>query len=303
MSQSSKTRELTRKQLYRLVWMKPLAAVARDLGMSANGLSKICDRVNVPYPPRGYWGRERAGKAQPRPELGEDTSGNKARISFTPERSPSRRMRSRLAPEQREEQLIGAAKIVLARLGLHRTSMKRVAAEAGISEAQAHNYFTRDALLIELARRELREMEEARQSDITRGVEAMERSRLGTIRYLHEVNRRGALIQVLLMSPAVREALRKERRSNSAAGLERVQNRYARDYGVAPETAKNVGRVLTAVSLRAGRLLANGKTNLETAERLLITIMDAGNQQMVDEAKNAGKAAASDAGPGHRSRK
>jgi hypothetical protein len=35
---------------------------AADYGISGNGLAKICDRLNVPYPPRGYWARKAAGQ-------------------------------------------------------------------------------------------------------------------------------------------------------------------------------------------------------------------------------------------------
>ena len=32
-------------------------------GISENGLKKICVRLNVPYPPRGYWAKLGAGKS------------------------------------------------------------------------------------------------------------------------------------------------------------------------------------------------------------------------------------------------
>ena len=47
----------TRKQLYDLVWQKPVSRIAAEYGISDVGLSKICARHHIPTPPRGYWAR------------------------------------------------------------------------------------------------------------------------------------------------------------------------------------------------------------------------------------------------------
>lgn len=39
--------------------MQTLASV---YGISGNGLAKICDKMKVPYPSRGYWAKVQAGK-------------------------------------------------------------------------------------------------------------------------------------------------------------------------------------------------------------------------------------------------
>jgi AcrR family transcriptional regulator len=274
--------KLSRRQLYRLIWSKPLATVADELGLSTNGLSKICDRVGVPYPPRGYWARQRAGRAPDITPLPEISSDEASSVSFTKERSPSRRTRSRMSPAERREQLVEAGRRLILRDGLHQMSMKRLAREVGISEAMAHNYFTRDALLTELARRELDMMESARRADIEQASDIESRALLGTLRYLREVERRGALIQILLTDPAVRAALRQERRVKSEAGMGRLTGRLEAEHGVPPAVSRIVGRVLTAVSLRAGRLLASGKIDLPQAEKLVTAIVVAGNARMIE---------------------
>ena len=53
---------LTRKQLYELVWQKPISQIAKDYGLSDRGLGKLCVRNDIPVPPRGYWARLRAGQ-------------------------------------------------------------------------------------------------------------------------------------------------------------------------------------------------------------------------------------------------
>lgn len=55
--------KLTRDELYAAVWKTPMVRLAQQYGITGNGLAKICDRADVPYPPRGYWAKHAAGKA------------------------------------------------------------------------------------------------------------------------------------------------------------------------------------------------------------------------------------------------
>lgn len=52
---NDKTVQLTRQQLYDLVWSKPMRQVAIEYNLSDVGLAKICKRHNIPRPPVGYW--------------------------------------------------------------------------------------------------------------------------------------------------------------------------------------------------------------------------------------------------------
>lgn len=45
-----------------MVWDKPMIRLAEEFGITGNGLAKICDRLDVPYPPRGHWAKKDAGK-------------------------------------------------------------------------------------------------------------------------------------------------------------------------------------------------------------------------------------------------
>jgi len=56
------TRRVFRDELYDLVWTTPMNRLAATFGISGNGLAKICDRLSIPYPPRGYWAKLQAGK-------------------------------------------------------------------------------------------------------------------------------------------------------------------------------------------------------------------------------------------------
>lgn len=63
-----------RAQLYRQVWAKPLSRVARDYGVSAPGLRKVCQKLNVPVPGRGHWTKSAQARLSQRPPL---PSGNR----------------------------------------------------------------------------------------------------------------------------------------------------------------------------------------------------------------------------------
>lgn len=54
--------KLSRRELYELIWSKPVEKVAEDFGISGRGLAKICERHRIPSPPRGYWARLAAGQ-------------------------------------------------------------------------------------------------------------------------------------------------------------------------------------------------------------------------------------------------
>jgi hypothetical protein len=75
-SPTPKPTTVTRDELYGLVWQTPMQRLASQYGLTGNGLAKICDRMNVPYPPRGYWAKREAGKAvkqTPLPAANADT--------------------------------------------------------------------------------------------------------------------------------------------------------------------------------------------------------------------------------------
>ena len=61
---------------------------ARTYGISGNGLSKICDRLKVPYPPRGYWARKAAGRKVIQYRLPEREEGTPDSATITPTPPP-----------------------------------------------------------------------------------------------------------------------------------------------------------------------------------------------------------------------
>lgn len=55
---------LTREALHDLVWSEPMIKVAAKCGVSGSYLTRVCGRMNVPRPERGYWAKLAVGKAQ-----------------------------------------------------------------------------------------------------------------------------------------------------------------------------------------------------------------------------------------------
>jgi hypothetical protein len=59
-----------RESLYEKVWTQPMQKLAKEFGISDVGLAKICRKLFVPLPGRGYWARKAAGqKMGPKPVL------------------------------------------------------------------------------------------------------------------------------------------------------------------------------------------------------------------------------------------
>lgn len=59
----------TRAELYALVWGEPSTKVADRFGITGSGLRKICDKHDIPVPPRGHWAKVAASKKVTRPRL------------------------------------------------------------------------------------------------------------------------------------------------------------------------------------------------------------------------------------------
>lgn len=49
------TIELSRKQLYDLVWSTPISQLTQQYAISNEGFKKICKKFEIPMPPNGFW--------------------------------------------------------------------------------------------------------------------------------------------------------------------------------------------------------------------------------------------------------
>ena len=53
--------KLSREELYDLVWSEPVTRIGAKFGVSDVAIAKICKKLNVPRPPRGYWAHKQHG--------------------------------------------------------------------------------------------------------------------------------------------------------------------------------------------------------------------------------------------------
>ena len=54
-----------RQQLLDDVWSTPVTHLTQRYELSDAGLKKLCSRLQIPTPPRGYWAKLKAGKKVP----------------------------------------------------------------------------------------------------------------------------------------------------------------------------------------------------------------------------------------------
>jgi hypothetical protein len=94
---------ISREKLYEEVWAEPMLAVAGRYKVSSSFLARICRRVRVPCPPRGYWAKKAAGlnpkiPSLPPPEPGDELGWSRDRwehVSRQPYPAPSTEAPSR----------------------------------------------------------------------------------------------------------------------------------------------------------------------------------------------------------------
>lgn len=90
----------TREQLYAEVWATPISRLGINYGISGNGLAKICKRLAIPYPPRGYWARKAAGQEVQQEPLPPKKAGMPSDVVIVPSSPASRRTSVTSANEQ-----------------------------------------------------------------------------------------------------------------------------------------------------------------------------------------------------------
>jgi len=87
--------EIVREVLFDQVWSKPMTKLSEEIGISDVGLAKICRKMEIPSPPRGYWQKLKAGKRnQPQPKLKplSPAGVSKVIVRITPEEQRNSRL-------------------------------------------------------------------------------------------------------------------------------------------------------------------------------------------------------------------
>lgn len=135
------------KQLYDLVWSRPMRDIAAEVGMSDVGLAKFFRSRGIVVPPRGWWAKKAAGKAPRPPQPPPRRPGQRGLISVSGELAnyfrgsqahdppPEGPFASPLVPEDLEElrsQLLKKiGKVTVPRLETRTTRRHRCHSEKG----------------------------------------------------------------------------------------------------------------------------------------------------------------------------
>ena len=257
-----------RRVLFEAVWSAPLTQIAPDFGMTANGLAKMCARLGIPRPSRNHWRLPSDAQHKSRPDLPLTAENLK------PSNKHHQSKRVRMPIEERRAQLLDIATRIVTNEGTEAVTLNRLAREARISEAQAHNCFPRRIdVLAALARREVRTFEESRRSVVVRGKDRLTRIVLSTANYLAMADRRGGLIQSLLLEGEVREILRGEHEIARNLTTEPIIQSLAEEAGMTREVAVASNWLITALCLRTGGLVSSGSLPLDSAMRLCLPMV------------------------------
>lgn len=83
-------RDMSREELFAMVWERPTSEIAIELGISDVAVGKLCQKLQVPKPSRGYWARVEAGQT-PRATRVESVSGGTGSETKKRAASPHRR--------------------------------------------------------------------------------------------------------------------------------------------------------------------------------------------------------------------
>lgn len=102
-------RQLTRQELYELVWKTPMTRLGEEFGISGNGLAKICDRMDIPCPPRGYWAKKEAGKPVQTLPLPPQKEGTRRAATIRPTVPPQHKSPPQAGAAQLKAQTAAAA--------------------------------------------------------------------------------------------------------------------------------------------------------------------------------------------------
>lgn len=122
--------QLSRAQIYEMIWSQPIQQVAPSLGLSDVGLAKLCKRYDIPRPPRGYWAKIQHGQAPPKTPLPDPGRDPQVRFEEAGQ-SPSDRMTPKFdrisvdypVPGSESHPLVVKARSHFERLGPNKTGL------------------------------------------------------------------------------------------------------------------------------------------------------------------------------------
>lgn len=260
--------QITKGELRALVWQEPITALAKRFNLSPNGLAKICDRLDIDRPPKGYWAGPEALRQAPPTFISDDADEI---VQIGGRRHGARRRQTRMSLEDRREQIMEYAKQIVISEGVHNVTLRGIARQIGISEAQAYNCFeSRTDLLVDLTVRELESFENERRKVVSRGGDRVSKVLLSTLLYLRMASERGAITMRLLALADVRERVAAHQAARRRVVRERQVQHLIEDRGVSAEKALLDVALFGHLTLRAGNMVSQRKLSISEAQQLIL---------------------------------
>ena len=84
-----------REALYEETWAEPMSSLAKRYNISDVALAKVCRKLQVPVPPRGYWARIRNGYKVTKPPLPQLPRGKQTSATVSPSQTNHAMFRKR----------------------------------------------------------------------------------------------------------------------------------------------------------------------------------------------------------------
>lgn len=193
------------------------------------------------------------------------------------------RKRTRLAPEVRRSQILDEAARLILEEGLSAVSMERLGRESAVSKALVYNYFpSREVLLGALLQREQSDLDSRGAKMALEAQSYEELIRQTTRVYLEHTKARGALIQALVADPSVVRLMA----ADTAAAQERTIRYFVREtrreYGLNLPVAISAMGLFMSLTDRAGKQVAEGSMDIDTAETMVVQIITGGLRKLAD---------------------
>jgi AcrR family transcriptional regulator len=191
--------------------------------------------------------------------------------------NPLPRKRTRLAPHARRDLILDQAAAIVLREGLAAATMERLARDCGISKGLVYNYFpTRDAVLAALLRREQADLRDRGMATALEAASFADLVRQTTRVYLEQTRDRGPLIAALTADPSVARLMEAANRNERDQTIRYFVRAARREYGLSLETAIAAVDALMNLTGGAGRQVADGSLDVETATEMCVRLITGG---------------------------
>ena len=91
---------ITRKDLYDLIWSRPMSFLIKEYGVTYAEIRKTCNDMKIPIPLNGHWSKIQFGKSVEIEKLSEDYSGiNEVTFVLSEKKSKSDKSKSKIESE------------------------------------------------------------------------------------------------------------------------------------------------------------------------------------------------------------